>query len=812
MGACNALASTIKKLHQLRKAPHELEALENDILALRSCAEGINQIVQMHSGARNDIISQVSIVEAIENAYKKIMQIHKYIEHSLLDTTASNKIRASAWLKWQSEFDRLRQELRDIRSEMGTCMSLFNAAESRHHEIQLEKIAYEGRTMHDTHLRTLNALQEELIQQRPALAAEMELQLRNMSQTIQANMLEINPPSTEGNARRRSSEDLPASQDDSLLHLDNARPRSQSMRSSTEFECHVETVKETPTASQGVLSPWQKPRQRFDADEGVVHPQTTEMLLRDEPRVSLHISHRDKSQCKRPCSCQCHRSSKFKTPDFLRQVTGQLLVSYAGISNITPPCNEYACAKHQKAAVRLQYHFPVWSLIQRMLTLVSYSGGMYGPEKILRMSRIRPCLDEVFIQVQSGNVRRLQQLFIQGDASPHDASDTGWTLLHYALTAGQLPTAKFLKDAGADPHAESVRRERPADVAWNRILSGSLDEYSDHLLRSVFNDDAELDERQFTTLHKIVLGMIGKNLTDELEISTAHINEVDSSGHTPLAWASARGDYRSVVVLLEYGASFDIANNVNAKPIHLAAQTGNIETVRVLVQAGAAISSAVLQTRMTPIHFAAEYQNSSEQITGLASLGALIDGKDYLSWTPLHWASWRGHLASLDALLDCGAGVNAKTLDGNASIMLAVANNSHECVQRLIEAGADCSVVRDSQWNVLHYAAIGGSIDTLRCLAKADLSGVDTREMRTKDTGQTVTDMLSARLEALSTAGENPEKRDGWKLAWDAVKVACEPRYAADLNSDLVRPLARSDTDSTYVDADDKPFEQRTEG
>ena len=665
--------------------------------------------------------------------------------------------------------------------------------------------------MHDSHLRILNALQEEITQQRPALAAEMESQLRNMSHTIQATIQEVSASSTVPRARRRCSEDPPVGEDDRLLHLDKARPRSQSLRTSTSLEGHVKTIREVPTPSQGVLSLWQKSGQRLDADESAELSQNPEMLLQNEPTVSLQISHRQKSQCRRPCSCQCHRSSKFKTPDFLRQVTGQLLVSYAGISSITPPCNEHACSQHQKAAVRLQYHFPVWSLIQRMLTLVSYSGGVYGPEKILRISRIRPCLDEVFIQVQSGNVRRLQQLFIQGDASPHDASDTGWTLLHYALTAGQLPTAKFLKDAGADPHAESKRRERPVDVAWNRILSGSLDESSEHLLRNVFNDDAELDERQFTTLHKIVLGMISKNLAEELEVSTAHINAVDSSGHTPLAWASARGDHRSVVLLLGHGASFDIANDVNAKPIHLAAQTGNIETVRVLVQAGAEINSPVLQTHMTPIHFAAEYQNSAEHIIGLASLGALIDGKDYLSWTPLHWASWRGHLASLDALLGCGADVNAKTLDANASIMLAVANNSHECVQRLIEAGADCSVVRDSQWNVLHYAAIAGSVDTLRSLTEADLSGIDTQELRTKDTGQTVADMLSARLEAFSIAEENPAKRDAWKFAWDALMVAREPECGEDANSDSVRPLARSDTDSTYVDADDKPFEQRVE-
>ena len=430
-----------------------------------------------------------------------------------------------------------------------------------------------------------------------------------------------------------------------------------------------------------------------------------------------------------------------------------------------------------------------------MLTLVSCSGGVYGPEGLLRMSRIRPGLDEVFIQVQSRNIDRLQQLFVLGDASPLDASDTGSTLLHYALTAGQLPTAKFLKDAGADIHAESATRETPADVAWNRILSGCLDERSEYLLRKVFNDDAVLDGRQFTTLHKIVLGMIEKGLADEFKVTTAHINIIDSSRYTPLAWASARGDHRSVALLLEHGASLDFANDVNAKPIHLAAQTENFDTIRCLVDHGTDINDAVRQAQMTPIHFAAEYQNNLAQILGLASLGARIEGQDYLSWIPLHWASWRGHLASLDALLDCGADVNAKTLDGNASVMLAVANNSHNCVQRLIRAGADCSVVRESQWNVLHYAAIGGTIDTLHSLSEADLCALDVRELRTKDTCQSVSETLNARLIALI---DNPVQRDAWKRVWDTL--------VNDSEAQLVGYLTLSGTDSTYFNAIDQPF------
>ena len=110
-----------------------------------------------------------------------------------------------------------------------------------------------------------------------------------------------------------------------------------------------------------------------------------------------------------------------------------------------------------------------------------------------------------------------------------DASDTGWTLLHYALTAGQL---KFLKDASEDVRVESARRDTPAKIAWDRILSGRLDGKSENLLREVFGDDSSLDERQSTTLYKIALGMIGKHLADELELTTAHINAIDSLGNT----------------------------------------------------------------------------------------------------------------------------------------------------------------------------------------------------------------------------------------------------------------------------------------
>ena len=127
MGACNALASTIKKLHRLRKAPQQLEELENEISSLQSYIEGIQQLVGMHSNGGDEVIGRMSLGMHIENARKKIQEIENFLEGTLVDVSSPVKIRTRGWLKWQSELNRLRQELRDVRLELGTCVGLFSA-------------------------------------------------------------------------------------------------------------------------------------------------------------------------------------------------------------------------------------------------------------------------------------------------------------------------------------------------------------------------------------------------------------------------------------------------------------------------------------------------------------------------------------------------------------------------------------------------------------------------------------------------------------------------------------------------------------
>ncbi|KAH7393579.1 hypothetical protein BKA64DRAFT_91682 [Cadophora sp. MPI-SDFR-AT-0126] len=63
--------------------------------------------------------------------------------------------------------------------------------------------------------------------------------------------------------------------------------------------------------------------------------------------------------------------------------------------------------------------------------------------------------DEIFGLCTKGDVDGLQQLFQAGAASPFSTDYDGFTTLHYAISRGQIETAKFLLQCGVDVNAKS---------------------------------------------------------------------------------------------------------------------------------------------------------------------------------------------------------------------------------------------------------------------------------------------------------------------------------------------------------------------
>ena len=162
----------------------------------------------------------------------------------------------------------------------------------------------------------------------------------------------------------------------------------------------------------------------------------------------------------------------------------------------------------------------------------------------------------------------------------------------------------------------------------------------------------------------------------------------------------------------------------NESPVADAAQRGDIQAVRTLLQQGADPNAAQAEG-LTALHWAA----LNDQL-GMAEIllyaGATVKPVTRVGgYTPLHLASRRGHGEVVRALLEAGADANAYTTTGVTSLHFAAEANAAEAILVLIEHGADADA-RDSfsSRTPLMFASTRDALEATRALvdAGADLS------------------------------------------------------------------------------------------
>lgn len=83
---------------------------------------------------------------------------------------------------------------------------------------------------------------------------------------------------------------------------------------------------------------------------------------------------------------------------------------------------------------------------------------------------------------------------------------------------------------------------------------GRLSQADVEALRCLTQDDDFIGEQNYTTLHKIILGLLLAGLEQEICLHPEEINNRDVMDRTPLAWAAYRGDDRAIVTLLSHRA------------------------------------------------------------------------------------------------------------------------------------------------------------------------------------------------------------------------------------------------------------------
>ena len=114
-----------------------------------------------------------------------------------------------------------------------------------------------------------------------------------------------------------------------------------------------------------------------------------------------------------------------------------------------------------------------------------------------------------------------------------------------------------------------------------------------------------------------------------------------------------------------------------------------------------------------PILFAAGL-GQNDMLRALLSSGADVNMTKVDHYTPLMAACENGHKSCE------GANVNACAVNGNSAAILTAANGSAECLDLLIQAGADVNQMTNQQMTALQCAVMAGNKQCVKLLAQTD--------------------------------------------------------------------------------------------
>jgi tetratricopeptide (TPR) repeat protein len=148
--------------------------------------------------------------------------------------------------------------------------------------------------------------------------------------------------------------------------------------------------------------------------------------------------------------------------------------------------------------------------------------------------------------------------------------------------------------------------------------------------------------------------------------------------------------------------------NAFAQEITLAAQRGDVEAVRELLDRGADPDARYPYNFSDPVLYVAAQQGSAEIVRMLLDHGAYPDntGGDYQ--TALHRACYYGNTEAAAVLLDDGADIEARTNEGITPLYLTCEKGRIETAKLLLDRGASVDCANGVGWTPLFEAAQWG--------------------------------------------------------------------------------------------------------
>ena len=237
------------------------------------------------------------------------------------------------------------------------------------------------------------------------------------------------------------------------------------------------------------------------------------------------------------------------------------------------------------------------------------------------------------------------------------------------------------------------------------------------------------------------------------------VNSPQVDGTTALHWAVRADDLETIDLLVRAGANVSARNRAGVMPLELAAINGNAAVIERLIKAGADVNKPLNSSGDTALMMASR-SGKAEAVKALLDRGAQINAKEtWADTTALMWAVSEGNHDVVKLLIERGADVNARTKfvpsatgrgfegatpvaakadqapEQNAGglltpLMFAAREGDMESARMLVAAGAQVNAVDGDGKDALGLAIFNGSYDVASFLIDqhADVNKADAQK------------------------------------------------------------------------------------